>query len=109
MKKTVNYYKETKQINRSESITGHFIFHMSVRTIERRFESSFNGILKNIKVRPKDIRIASVGSKTKDSGIAEAAKLANHKDTRITEAHYDRMGVVLDDESSDSSFDKAGS
>jgi hypothetical protein len=90
------YISTTRLTTRGERITGHFIFEFTKDTLSKRFVNGFGGILTDIKLRPKDLRISSISDRNTHGSLIEAAALADHRTTRITREHYTRAAVAFE-------------
>ena len=60
IKEMKKYFKSIRTTPDEASISGYFIFEECRGTISRKFRSKFKGALKNFKLKPKDLRIASI-------------------------------------------------
>ena len=60
IKEMKKYFKSIRTTPDEASISGYFIFEECRETISRKFQSKFKGALKNFKLKPKDLRIASI-------------------------------------------------
>ena len=64
----------------NEKVSEHFIFNLTRRTISRKFKSNFDGIVKNLDLRIKDLRESSIKSrKTSWIYVQSKAKESKHK------------------------------
>lgn len=90
------YKEETRCTTRDDNITGHFLFDVNRSNLERKFTSGFGGVIDDVKIRPKDLRISSISHKNTHGTLAEAAALADHKNTRVTSNHYTRAALEFD-------------
>ena len=75
--------------------SGHYIVTIGPRALNDRFRCNFNLDLEGFTIRPKDLRVSAISATNQQSGIASAAKLANHKNIKTTKAHYIRSGNKL--------------
>ena len=58
---TKNEYESKERLTPlNEKVSGHFIFNLTRRTILRKFKSNFDGIVKNLDLRPKYLRESSI-------------------------------------------------
>ena len=60
IKEMKKYFKSIRTTPDEASILGYFIFEECREAISRNFQSKFKGALKNFKLKPKDLRIASI-------------------------------------------------
>ena len=85
----MNYEKELKTKNQyeikerltplNEKVSGHFIFNLTRRTISRKFKSNFDGIVKNLDLRPKDLRKSSIKNRKIIEFICSPKQKSKHK------------------------------
>ena len=73
----------------------HFLFWNSRNAIGNKFKSWFNGATPEFKLRPKDMRIATISDRNAHGSLTEAAALADHRNTKITTSHYIRSAIEL--------------
>ena len=74
---------------------GHYIIKIGRRALSGRLQRNFNLDIEDFSIRPKDLRVSATSATNQESGIASAAKLANHKRTKTTKAHYIRSANTL--------------
>ena len=77
----MNEYKIKERLTPlNEKVSGHFIFNLTRRTISRKFKNNFDGIVKNLDLRPKDLRESSFKNrKTNRIYVQSKAKESKHK------------------------------
>ena len=78
---TKNEYESKERLTPlNEKVSGHFIFNLTRRTISRKFKSNFDGIIKNLDLRPKDLRESSIKNrKINWIYVKSKAKESKHK------------------------------
>ena len=74
---------------------GHYIISIGTRALENRFKCNFKLGIRDFEIRPKDLRVSAASATNQQSGIASAAKLANHKNTNTTKEYYVRSANQL--------------
>ena len=75
---------------------GHYIISIGYKAISNRFKSNFKLDIEEFDIRPKDLRVSATSATNQQSGIASAARLANHRNTKTTKTHYIRSGNKLE-------------
>ena len=74
---------------------GHYIISIGTRALQDRFKCNFNLGIQDFNIRPKDLRVSAASATNQQSGIASAAKLANHKNIETTKEYYVRSANPL--------------
>nr|AAA91341.1 ORF2B [Moneuplotes crassus] len=87
--KAGKYIEETRYTTRGEQKRGIFIFKDSYIWVYRLFIKRFKEILgDDFGITPAIMRSSAISDTTGEGNIIQAARLANHKDMRITRKHY---------------------
>jgi hypothetical protein len=103
LKDLKKYKTGVRKTPRDKDVTGHFIFNLTAGSISNLFYKQFDGsISKNLKCRSKDMRISALNKIRKDVNVEAATLLANHSNKRITETHYLRSAVDLNEKAKQS-------
>ena len=74
---------------------GHYIIKIGRKALTNRFRRNFKLDLDDFDIRPKDLRVSAASATNQESGIASAARLANHRDIKTTKTHYIRSANVF--------------
>ena len=107
IKKKNKFFKSIRATPDEASISGYFIFEEWRETIARNFQSKFKGALKNFKLKPKDLRIASILKRSSKSKLNESEAESKLKEWNAKKKQ--RMSSDKDqnskEESKESDFD----
>ena len=72
LRRRISFFKSIRATPDEASISGYFIFEEWREAITRKFQSNFKGALKNFKLKPKDLRIASILKRRSKSKLNES-------------------------------------